>query len=347
MTPDLPTQAVARKLKIILVCMQYDYGVKARGYSYEYVNFYQVLVSMGHEVILFDFMEHLEQVGRSAMNQQLLHMVRAEMPDMAFFSLFRDEIEPATVLALRSITKTLCFFHDDTWRVTFSRFWATQFEYFTTPDVYGVYKYQQLGLTGAIHFPFGCNQQLFQNMYLEKQFDISFVGAWHPYRAWLLDGLKKQGYRLAIAGSGWPQGTISYQDMVKLFNQSKININLSNSISYDARYLLSSPRALLNTWRSPKNIEQLKARHYEISACGAFQLSYYVEGLERQYVIGEEIAIYLNRCELIEKVAFYLQNENLREEIAQRAYQKSMESHLFETRFTHTFAKMGLLDVNE
>ena len=130
--------------------------------------------------------------------------------------------------------------------------------------------------------------------------------------------------------------------MVQIFNESKINLNFSNSTSWDIRYLLSSPRALLNSLRSPKTIEQIKARHFEISSCGAFQLSYYVEGLERQYVIGEEIAIYLDQEDLIQKVKFYLNNDSLREKIAERAYHRSLRQHTFERRFNEVFQRMGL-----
>ena len=84
--------------------------------------------------------------------------------------------------------------------------------------------------------------------------------------------------------------------MVTVFSQTKINPNLTNSVSWDARYLLSSPKAIRNSLSSAvrqdrKTREQVKARHFGINACGSFQLAYYVEGLERWYRIGEEIAI--------------------------------------------------------
>ena len=332
-------------MKIVVVCMQYDYGIQERGPSYEYVNFYQVLSGMGHEVILFDFMAEMKMLGKVAMNQKLGALIEKERPHLALFSLYTDQILAETVQKMRGLTKTLCFFHDDTWRVEFSRYWASQFDYFTTPDVYGEYKYKQLGLNTAIHFPFGCNQNVFKKELLEKTVDVSFVGAWHPYRAWLVEGLRKAGFQVQTAGLSWPSGSMPYDEMVALFNRSKINLNMSNSTSRDMGYLLSSPRAMINSIRSPKSIEQLKARHFEISSCGAFQLSYYVEGLERQYQIGEEIGIYVDRLDLVKKVAFYLENETLREQIAERAEARSMASHRFEHRFEQVFTRMGLADV--
>jgi spore maturation protein CgeB len=130
--------------------------------------------------------------------------------------------------------------------------------------------------------------------------------------------------------------------MVTIFNQSRINLNMSNSASWDIRYLLSSPRAILNRIRSPKSVEQLKARHFEINGCGAFQLSYYVEGLERQYAIGDEIGVYLDPDDLLNKVKFYLANEALRESIAEAGYRRTLANHTFRSRFESVFAQMGL-----
>jgi len=325
--------------------MQHDYGIPERGFSYEYINFYNTLVSMGHDVTLFDFMAEIKLLDKAGMNHKLLTLIEKERPDLTFFSLYTDQFDADTVVKLREYTKTLCFFHDDTWRVEFSRYWAEKFDYFTTPDVYGEYKYKQLGLDSAIHFPFGCNKEVFSKMDVEKTVDVSFVGAWHPYRAWLVDGLRKAGYSVQTSGFGWPSGALAYDEMVMLFNKSKINLNMSNSTSRDLGYLVSSPRALINSIRSPKSIEQLKARHFEISSCGAFQLSYYVEGLERQYQIGDEIGIYVDRPDLIQKVAFYLKNDALREQIASKAYARSLSHHSFESRFNDVFSRMGLIDV--
>ena len=329
-------------MKILLACMQYDYGDPQRGYSYEYYNFFLSLKSAGYEVILFDYMGELNALGKAEMNDKLLKTVMTEKPDVAMFSLYTDQFEPETVEKLRAHTKTLCFFHDDTWRVEFSRFWARHFDFFTTPDVYGERKYAALGLTNAIHFPFGCNETLYQKLDSPKQYDVSFVGAWHPYREWLVKRLRSEGISVKTAGYRWPEGIVAHEEMVAIFNASRINLNMSNSASWDARFLLSSPRALVNRIRSPKSIEQLKARHFEINGCGAFQLTYYVEGLERHYAIGDEIAIYLDTDDLLQKVKYYLANESERLAIAEAGRARTLMDHTFRKRFQTVFDRMGL-----
>ena len=332
-------------MKILLVCMEYDYGDPSRGHSYEYYNFYQSLKDLDHEVTLFDYLAELKHIGKAEMNSKLLNLVKNSRPDLAMFSLYTDQFDPAMVKQMGSYTRTLCFFHDDTWRVEFSQFWARYFDFFTTPDVYGERKYAAMDLPNAIHFPFGCNEKLYHKTGAPKKYDVSFVGAWHPYREWLIKRLRKAGFAVKTAGYRWPEGIVSHEQMVNLFNESRINLNLSNSASWDARYLASSPRALLNRIRSPKSVEQLKARHFEINGCGGFQLSYYVEGLERQYEIGTEIAVYLDPDDLQQKVSLYLADDTLRESIANAGYQRTLSTHTFAKRFKHVFERMGLNDV--
>lgn len=330
-------------MKILLVCMEFDYGDPRRGRSYEYYNFFETLVAEGHDVTLYDYMTELKALGRAAMNAKLLELARAMKPDVAIFSLYTDQFDPQTVDALRAVTTTFCFFHDDTWRIDYSRFWARHFDYFSTPDVYGERKYAAIGLRNALHFPFGCNEKRYCELAdTPLRYDVAFVGGWHPYRAWLIRHLRRAGIAVEVAGHGWPAGIISHEGMVRRFNESRINLNLSNSQSWDARYLVSSPRAILSRIRSRKNVEQLKARHFEINGCGGFQLSYYVEGLERYYEIGTEIAVYVDPDDLVEKIRTYLADDAWRSEIARAGRQRTLRDHTFSMRFRRIFAQMGL-----
>lgn len=331
-------------MKILLACMSHTYGDPKREYSYEYFNFYLSLKQMGHEVELFDYIGEMKALGKEGMNQKMLARVQEWQPTVALFSLYTDQFEPLIVEQLRKHTKTLCFFHDDTWRVEYSRYWAQHFDFFTTPDVYGEMKYRKIGLPNAIHFPFGCNEQVFRKMEVPKKHDVSFVGGWHPYREWLIERIRKAGISVEVVGYRWPKGEANQDGMVRLFNESRINLNLSNSASWDARYLASSPRALINRLRSKKNIEQMKARIFEVNGCGAFQLSYYVEGLAHCYEIDREIAVYADADDLVEKVKFYLAHEGLRESIAAAAYQHTLKDHTFIQRFQTVFQRMGLTD---
>jgi spore maturation protein CgeB len=332
-------------VKILVACMLHTYGDLKREYSYEYFNFYLSLQQMGHEVELFDYMGEIQALGKEGMNLKLLEHVRQWKPAVTLFSLYTDQFEPSIVVKLREYTKTLCFFHDDTWRVDYSRYWAPHFDFFTTPDVHGEMKYREIGLHSAIHFPFGCNEKIFCMLNVAKKYDVSFVGGWHPYREWLIRRLEKNGINVHVVGHRWPNGEIDQGGMVKVFNETRINLNLSNSAPWDVRYLASSPRALINRLRSKKNIEQMKARPFEVSGCGSFQLSYYVEGLEYCYDLNREIGVYTDPDDLLEKVKFYLTHPELRESIAASGLKRTLSNHTFTKRFQKVFQRMDLVDV--
>jgi len=329
-------------MKVLLVCMEHAYGDATRPKSYEYFSFYLSLQGIGHDVELFDFMVQTRLNGKQAMNDLLLARVLEWHPDLVMFSLYQDDFESSTIDTLRKHTKTLCFFHDDTWRVDFTRYWAPHFDFFTTPDVYGEAKYRSIGLTNAIYFPFGCNETIFRPLDVPVSHDVSFVGAWHPARQWLIEQVGRRGYRVEAFGYRWPKGELDLEQMVALFNSSKINLNLSNSASWDARYLLSSPRGLINRFRSPKTVEQIKGRYFEISGSGAFQLAAYVEGLERLFAIGAEIGIFVDLDDLLRKIDHYLLAEEERAAISDAALRRTLNDHTFRHRFEETFARMGL-----
>jgi len=331
-------------MKVIVVAMLYDYGIEERGYSYEYYNFYQPLKEMYGDVQMFDFMTLFKQEGKQSMNQELLHLVKESRPDLVMFSLYTDQFIPEMVDDLRRYTKTLCFFHDDGWRVEFSRFWARRFDWFTTTDSHRVQEYRYLGYDNAMHFPYACNPAIYKKLNLPKKYDVSFVGLANPYRKWFIRKLEKAGISVYAGGSGWPAGHLAQEEMIRVFNQSKINLNLSNSKSWDVRYLLSlisSPGALYVWLRSPKNIEQMKARPFEINGCGGFQLSHYADGLEHCYEIGQEIAVYLDVDDLVGKVKYYLTHGDEREAIAGRGYQRTLAEHTYAQRFQSVFAGIG------
>lgn len=328
-------------MKILLVCMEYDYGQPERGRSYEYFNFLDSL-SACHEVLLFDYMQELKSFGKAAMNQRLVALTRDGGFDVAVFSLYTDQLDNVTVDQVREHTHTLCFFHDDTWRREFVRTWAPHFDFFTSSDPECRNKYSRAGLPHVIPFPFGANERLYRPLGLPKRHDVSFVGGWHPAREWLVNRLRKAGVEVAVAGHGWPGGIIEHDAMVRMFNETRINLNLSNSRCWDLRMLASMPIKGARQLRSKKLFEQIKARHFEINACGTFQLSYYVDGIERCYALGEELAVYLDPDDMIDKVRYYLNNSELRERIASAGLRRTLSEHTFAMRFDRVFGEMGV-----
>ncbi len=320
--------------KAFISILKYDYGIKSRGFSYEYYNIYMPICDiLGKEnVFLFDFYTEYKASGKQGMNKKLREIIVSEKPDFALFSLFENEFDEEVVSTLRDHTKTISYFMDDPWRVEFARHWRKYFDFFSTPDYYTYQKYLLDEIPNVIYSPFGFNPSVYKKTDTEKKYDVSFVGNYSPYRRWIVDHLYDSGIMVNVFGRNWGKygSWITQEEVVNVFNQSRINLNLSNAVSRDASFLihsLSSIRDLKELLLLKKNKEQVKGRHYEINGCGGFQLSYFVPGLSLIYEIDKEIAVYENVENLPDEIKFFLRNEDLRNTIAGNGYIRSQKDH--------------------
>ena len=320
--------------KAFIAILKYDYGVKARGYSYEYYNIYLPFCDLlGKEnVFLFDYTTEYKELGKAGMNKKLQETIISEKPDFALFSLFEDEFDEDTVSSLRDYTKTVSYFIDDPWRTEFARHWRQYFDFFSTPDYYTYRKYLMENISNVIYSPFGFNQNIYKKINLEKIYDVSFVGNYSPYRRWIIDYLKTKDIKVNVFGRNWGKygKWISQEEVVNVFNQTKINLNLSNATNFELPFLLHSAFSIKD-WKElillKKHKEQVKGRHYEINGCGGFQLSYFVPGLNLIYEIDKEIAVFENVKSVPDEINFFLMHDDLRNDFAEQGYQRSMKEH--------------------
>ncbi|MGE5364448.1 MAG: glycosyltransferase [Bacteroidota bacterium] len=321
-------------MKILAVLMKYDYGIETRGYSFEYNNVYMPLSDVfgSENVLLFDFMHEIKVLGRDGMNKKLLETVRTEKPDAAVFCLFEDEFDPATVEQLKEYTATAAYFFDDPWRQKYVRQWIPHFSYFSTPDYYMYLQYKSEGISNVVYSPFGFNTKVYVKKDLPVKYDVSFVGGYSPLRGWTVHMLERSGIHVHVFGRGWggKNSWVSQDEVIDIINQSKINLNLSNGISYDANFLLyslRSPQAIKDILLLKKHREQVKGRHFEINGCGGFQLSYYVQSLNTVYEIDREIAVFDNIYTLADTIRYFLRDDALRSSIASAGYERSQKFH--------------------
>ncbi len=314
--------------------MKYDYGIEEQGFSYEYYNIYLPLCDIyGKEnVFLFDYIAVFKQSGKEGMNKKLKEIIKSEKPEVSLFCLFTDQFEEDILTSLKEITKTVVYFFDDPWRKEFVRHWIKYFDYFSTPDFYMYQRYKLEGINNVIYSPFGFNKNVYKKLDLPVKYDVSFVGGYSPLRGWIMKNLKKEGVKVEVFGTGWGSGIkrITQEEMVWVFNQSKINLNLSNAIYKDINFLFWSLKSLENIRQLAvlkKTKEQVKGRHFEINACGGFQLSYFIPGLNTIYEIDREIAAYESIDKIPELIEFFLEDQEMRESIAENGYRRSIEEH--------------------
>ncbi len=318
-------------MKILYVALKYNYGQPSQGYGFEHYNFYHALVRMGHDILYFDMM--LMQHGRESMNQRLLEVAKREKPDLMFTVLHTNELEQSVVreISENSDTVTLNWFCDDQWRFdNYSRYWAPCFNGVITTAPSALPKYAHLGYSGVIKSQWACNHFLYRKLDLPLKYDVTFVGMPHGDRREIIQSLRDAGINVHAWGNGWKSGRLSQEDMIRVFNQSRINLNLSKASTPD------------RGTEDDQNPEQIKGRSFEIPGCGGFQLSGSAEDLDNYYEIGKEIVCFEDVDDLREKIYYYLSNEDERTTIAQAGYQRTLREHTYAHRFADIFEKLGL-----
>lgn len=322
---------------ILAVLLQWDYGKPERGISAEKLWFYDNLVTLAEKVEVFWYDEYLQDLP--LLQQCLLQKAAAVDPDLIFFIPFQDQFSFEALDLLKASSTTLAWFGDDTWRFdSFSSRYAPHFSYVATTDPFSLAKYRKLGaqpiLTEWAAQPFSDRTGPLHEAE-SYEFEVSFVGGHSSYRAWLIGKLAQKGVQVACFGAGWPNGRVSFERMEQIFRKSRINLNISNSVNRDIRFVLGSPRNLASYLVCSKRSEQVKARNFEIPLAGGFQLSNYVLGLERHLAIGKETAIYTTPEECAELIGYYLENEDLRMDLLIRGHERTKNEHTYQHRLSH------------
>ncbi len=120
----------------------------------------------------------------------------------------------------------------------------------------------------------------------------------------------------ALTGVNIHDGVRTLDEMPKIFNLSKINLNMTM-----------------------RPIESgLPLRCFDILGCGGFLMTNYQSEIEDMFVIGEDLETYSGLDELVDKCSFYLNNEDARAKIARNGYGK-VSSH-----YTHFHRLKQMLD---
>jgi len=123
------------------------------------------------------------------------------------------------------------------------------------------------------------------------------------------------------------KGELPAENMITLFQQSKINIGLT-------RYIDDDPNIFGHC--------QMKLRDFEVPMAGGFYLVEKSPGYEEMFVDGEEVVMWRTLPELIEKIHFYLKHDDERETIASRGQKRAMRDHTWTQRFQSLFTELAL-----
>ena len=247
-------------MKILYLAQRDDYGNPANGLSFEHFNFYESLSAMGHEVLYFDYPTVLRSVGRTAMNRQLESVVRSQDPDILFGVVRRDLVSKRTMrwISQHTRTHTINWFCDDHWQFdSHARSWTPCFNSVVTTSQAAMSKYLASGLTNVIKSQWGANHTRYTPCKGEPIYDVTFVGQPYGIRENAIATLRRAGVRVHAWGSGWPAGKLSQDEMIRVFSQSRINLNFADASSsnrtsleaFAASHIIAGLRDRACLWR--------------------------------------------------------------------------------------------------
>lgn len=337
-------------MRILFVAPLHDYGIAERGHGFEYYTFYEFFKRSGHDVRYFDSVGVFKSRGREGADRDLLGVVDAERPDLLFSVLFTDELNPDTIrmISERTETVTLNWFCDDHWRFeNFSADWAPAYDWVVTTARSAVPKYAAIGYRHAIKNQWACNDLLYRKLDLPMRYDVSFVGQPHGNRRCVLEALRARGIDVATFGLGWDSGRVSQDEMIRIFNQSRINLNLANASTPSEETAESSAgwlsRLLGGVTRKRRKsayVQQIKARTFEVPGCGGFLLTEPADDLEEYYDLGKEVVTFDGVADLAAKISYYLAHDDERRAIARAGYERTLRDHTYERRFAEIFARI-------
>jgi spore maturation protein CgeB len=330
-------------MRILLLGSHMNYNLE----HYVYMN----LVKLGHEVRFYGYKERLGKfanpiriaITRSKLirdlanafwlnriNNEIKRIAETFYPDLVL-SIKGEAVKPKTVEWIREElgAKTALWYPDDPrFFNSLVKYIAPSYDHVFTASEKAIDMYKEIGCKKVHFLPFACELTVHRKMHLSdgisktNNLDVVFVGTYTRRRARLIKALEKAGIKVSVYGPYWRyfmrssnvRDSIYGPEMVKVFNSAKIvlNIHVEDDLPY-----------------------KVNMRTFEATGCGSFLLTDYAYGMEKLFKVGEEIVSYNDADELVKLIKHYLEDEEERMTISEKAQKKTYYTHTYGQRTVH------------
>ncbi len=361
-------------MKILLITNKYVYNPRTLSvlrradgiYSME-DSLRETLGARGHSMDVFYIDEAVSSHGLDAARKELWDHICKTVPDVCIPIAVDEYIygkELFRKMRDQNFTQFVYLGEDDAWT------WARQgrhlgkyFQWIVTYDGRAVAKYKSMGCRNVAHHQPGIDISIFRKLQgRPKNIDVSFIGLWSKPREKVIQYLRAAGVDVFVRGRGWPEGPIeSDEGMVDIINRSKICLSLNTPAFYFGWRPIASLffrraslgeggfRVKLDIWNFFGNLRlwldkrnaQVKSRHFDVPACGTMEMTKDADDLRDYYKLGEEIVVYKDNKDLVEKIKYYLAHPEEREAIAKRGYERTIREHSKKKRYEDIFRMIG------
>jgi len=307
-------------MKVLCAFGRYQYGDAARGVGIEYEAFIPALQRLGHEALHFETWDPSLYPTYAHLNHGLLAEVEKYHPEIVF-TVQRDyEIWTETLAAIqrRGEAALVTWTTDDSFKFhKVSKYIGPFYDAISTTYEYRVPDYKAAGIEGVYFTQWAANSH-WLNPPMRAQncrYPVSFIGASYGARSKVVEKLELAGIHVECFGFGWPNGSVSTEQIPSIMRNSVISLNFSAGFMSDAG-----------------NDRQIKARTFEVPGAGGFLLTDAAPGMDGVYRLGQEIEVYDGFDELERKIKYYLQHPDERDRIAHAGYLRTATCHTYERR---------------
>ncbi len=312
-------------------------GFQQLGHETEFMDFapfyagYQVLsrVSKDQRAV-----HKLNQELLRFLGETLLARVRDFKPDLVFV-LAQAPVAPPLFQALKAEVPLVAYwFVEDFQVLTYWQDLAPEVDVFFTLQKEPFFsELKRRGVKNYACLPLAADLEAYHPLDLspedKRRFGsaLSFLGAGYYNRRQFFQGLTDFDFK--IWGAEWelnsPLGRhiqdqaarVSEEDSAKIFNASRINLNLH-----------SSP---FHAGVNPQG-DYLNPRVFDLAACGAFQLVDWRAQLPEFFIPGQELATFTSLAEAREKIGYFLAHEDERRQLAAAGRERVLRDHTYARR---------------
>lgn len=177
-------------------------------------------------------------------------------------------------------------------------------------------KYKLVG-ANAIYMPPGGNDKLFA-LYTpdkSKKIEISFIGMNYGNRGRMIEYIESNGVSIHKRGKGWPEGGATIEEMLQIYKESLITLGFGY---------------VADTYKT-----SLKGRDFEVPLTGCAYMTSYNRELAKCFIPGEEIILYKNKKDLLNKLRYYLLNPGKVIELGMKGRERALREHKWQDRWQY------------
>ena len=344
-----------------------------------YYNLYMPLCDLGHEVLRFDYdlsahganrdpsvagqrafiKEHRPKLSQSLL-AQIEHAHRERPIDLFFSYFYSVDVLPETIRTISEMgITTVNWYCNGSYQFHLVEEISPAYDFSLVPEKFRLADYRRIG-ANPIYCQEAANPAIYRPYDVPREFDVTFVGQKYGERPGYIRHLLDRGLDVHVWGPRWrgnepeiplwraagsrvkrflfgneplfpphiPQERcgppLSDEEMIRMYSRSKINLGFSSVAD------------------TTTGIKQVRLRDFEVPMSGGFYMVAHMEELAEFFDIGSEVVCYHNQEDLAEKVHYYLNHEDEREQIRQAGHQRARRDHSWHKRFLDCFAEMGI-----